>query len=224
MNLVITSIHNTNLMVNVDDLNSIRTAIPQHVTLVAVSKTKPVSDIQEAYDLGVRDFGENRVQELVQKVRELPDDIRWHAIGHLQTNKAKKVANLAHLVHAVDSTKLFEVLSKYASKPLDVLLQLHIATESSKHGFSESELLKALDQGLLSNPSIRIRGLMGMASFTSDENQIAKEFRTLRKVFDSLQLGDDFNTVSMGMSGDWKIAIEEGSTLIRIGSAIFGSR
>ena len=120
-------------MVNVDDLNSIREAIPQYVTLVAVSKTKPVSDIQEAYDLGVRDFGENRVQELLHKVGELPDDIRWHAIGHLQTNKAKQVANLAHLVHAVDSTRLFEALSKHASKPLDVLLQLHIATESSKY-------------------------------------------------------------------------------------------
>ena len=224
MNLATTTIQNTNLMVNVDDLNSIREAIPQHVTLVAVSKTKPVSDIQEAYNLGVRDFGENRVQELLQKVGELPDDIRWHAIGHLQTNKAKQVANLAHLVHAVDSIRLFEALSKYACKPLDVLLQLHIATESSKHGFSESELLETLNQGLLSNPSIRIRGLMGMATFTSDENQIAKEFRTLRRVFDSLKLGDDFDTVSMGMSGDWKIAVEEGSTLIRVGSAIFGSR
>jgi len=213
-------------MVNVDDLNSIREAIPQYVTLVAVSKTKPVSDIQEAYDLGVRDFGENRVQELLQKVGELPDDIRWHAIGHLQTNKAKQVANLAHLIHAVDSTRLFIALSKHASKPLDVLLQLQIATESSKHGFSEKELIQALDQGLLSNPSIRIRGLMGMATFTSDEAQIAKEFRSLRKLFDHLQpqLGDDFDTVSMGMSGDWKIAIEEGSTLIRVGSAIFGSR
>lgn len=224
MNLATTTIQNTNLMVNVDDLNSIREAIPQHVTLVAVSKTKPVSDIQEAYDLGVRDFGENRVQELLQKVGELPNDIRWHAIGHLQTNKAKQVANLAHLIHAVDSPRLFDALSKHASKPLDVLLQLNIATETSKHGFSESELLHALDNGLLSNPSIRIRGLMGMATFTSDENQIAKEFRTLRRVFDSLQLGDDFDTVSMGMSGDWKIAIEEGSTLIRVGSAIFGSR
>lgn len=213
-------------MVNVDALNSIRTEIPNHVTLVAVSKTKPISDIQDAYDLGVRDFGENRVQELVEKHGELPEDINWHAIGHLQTNKAKQVANISHLVHAVDSTRLFVALSKHAVNPLDVLLQLHIASESTKHGFTEEELMNSIEEGLLSNPMINIRGVMGMATFTDNHNQIASEFRSLRNAYDKIKtgMGKDFDTVSMGMSGDWKIAIDEGSTLIRVGSAIFGHR
>ena len=140
--------------------------------------------------------------------------------------KAKQVANIAHLVHAVDTTKLFEALAKSATKPLDVLLQLHIASESSKHGFSARELLDAIDSVLLENPSINIRGVMGMATFTDDELQIAREFKSLRKVFDKLQpsMGNHFDTVSMGMSGDWRIAIDEGSTMIRVGSAIFGQR
>ncbi|MBM56067.1 MAG: YggS family pyridoxal phosphate-dependent enzyme [Euryarchaeota archaeon] len=213
-------------MVNVDALNSIRTDIPDHVTLVAVSKTKPISNIQEAYDLGVRDFGENRVQELVEKHDALPEDINWHAIGHLQTNKAKQVANIAHLVHAVDSTRLFNALAKHAIKPLDVLLQLHIASESTKHGFTEEELINSIEEGLLSNPMINIRGVMGMATFTDNHNQIASEFRSLRNAYDKIKtgMGEGFDTVSMGMSGDWKIAIDEGSTLIRVGSAIFGHR
>ena len=213
-------------MVNVDALNSIRTEIPNHVTLVAVSKTKPISDIQDAYDLGVRDFGENRVQELVEKHGELPEDINWHAIGHLQTNKAKQVANISHLVHAVDSTRLFDALSKHAVNPLDVLLQLHIASESTKHGFTEEELMNSIEEGLLYNPMINIRGVMGMATFTDNHNQIASEFRSLRNAYDKIKtgMGKDFDTVSMGMSGDWKIAIDEGSTLIRVGSAIFGHR
>ena len=213
-------------MVNVDALNSIRTEIPNHVTLVAVSKTKPISDIQDAYDLGVRDFGENRVQELVEKHGELPEDINWHAIGHLQTNKAKQVANISHLVHAVDSTRLFDALSKHAVNPLDVLLQLHIASESNKHGFTEEELMNSIEEGILSNPMINIRGVMGMATFTDNHNQIASEFRSLRNAYDKIKtgMGKDFDTVSMGMSGDWKIAIDEGSTLIRVGSAIFGHR
>ena len=213
-------------MVNVDALNSIRTEIPNHVTLVAVSKTKPISDIQDAYDLGVRDFGENRVQELVEKHGELPEDINWHAIGHLQTNKAKQVANISHLVHAVDSTRLFDALSKHAVNPLDVLLQLHIASESTKHGFTEEELMNSIEEGLLSNPMVNIRGVMGMATFTDNHNQIASEFRSLRNAYDKIKtgMGEGFDTVSMGMSGDWKIAIDEGSTLIRVGSAIFGHR
>ena len=213
-------------MVNVDALNSIRTDIPDHVTLVAVSKTKPISNIQEAYDLGVRDFGENRVQELVEKHGALPENINWHAIGHLQTNKAKQVANIAHLVHAVDSTRLFNALAKHAIKPLDVLLQLHIASESTKHGFTEEELINSIEEGLLSNPMINIRGVMGMATFTDNHNQIASEFRSLRNAYDKIKtgMGEGFDTVSMGMSGDWKIAIDEGSTLIRVGSAIFGHR
>ncbi len=226
MSLVNTTTLNTNHMVNVDALNSIRAEIPEHVCLVAVSKTKPVSDIQQAYNEGVRDFGENRVQELIKKVGQLPEDIRWHAIGHLQTNKAKQVANLAHLVHAVDSSRLFEALAKCASSPLDVLLQVHIASESSKHGFSSKELFDTLDSGLLSSPSINIRGVMGMATFIDDELQIAREFRNLRKVFEKIKpsMSDEFDTVSMGMSGDWRIAIDEGSTMIRVGSAIFGHR
>lgn len=213
-------------MVNVDALNNIRTNIPDHVTLVAVSKTKPISNIQEAFDLGVRDFGENRVQELVEKHGALPEDINWHAIGHLQTNKAKQVANIAHLVHAVDSTRLFNALAKHAIKPLDVLLQLHIASESTKHGFTEEELINSIEEGLLSNPMINIRGVMGMATFTDNHNQIASEFRSLRNAYDKIKtgMGEGFDTVSMGMSGDWKIAIDEGSTLIRVGSAIFGHR
>ena len=213
-------------MVNVDALNSIRAEIPAHVCLVAVSKTKPVSDIQQAYDEGIRDFGENRVQELVEKCGQLPEDIRWHAIGHLQTNKAKQVANLAHLVHAVDSIRLIDALAKSAQQPLDILIQLHIASESSKHGFIERELLDAIDSGSFENPSLNIRGVMGMATFTDDELQIAREFKSLRKVFDKLQptMGKQFDTVSMGMSGDWRIAIDEGSTMIRVGSAIFGHR
>ena len=226
MSLATTTILNTSPMVNVDALNSIRAEIPEHVCLVAVSKTKPISDIQHAYDEGIRDFGENRVQELLEKVGQLPQDIRWHAIGHLQTKKAKQVANLAHLVHAVDSVKLFNALSKSAESPLDVLLQLHIASESSKHGFGEKELLEALDSELLNHSSINIRGVMGMATFTDDQFQIAREFKSLRKVFDKLKptMGDQFDTLSMGMSGDWRIAIDEGSTLIRVGSAIFGNR
>ena len=213
-------------MVNVDELNRIREAIPNHVCLVAVTKTKPVADIQQAYDEGVRDFGENRVQELIEKVDQLPDDIKWHAIGHIQTNKAKHVANLAHLVHAVDSIRLFDSLSKSATEPLDVLLQVHIATESSKHGFNTRELNEALDSNLLSNPSINIQGLMGMATFTNNELQISREFRNLRKVFDQIKpsMGAQFDTLSMGMSGDWRIAVDEGSTMIRVGSAIFGHR
>ena len=226
MNLATTTIQSTSPMVNVDALNSIRTDIPDHVTLVAVSKTKPISNIQEAYDLGVRDFGENRVQELVEKHDALPEDINWHAIGHLQTNKAKQVANIAHLVHAVDSTRLFNALAKHAIKPLDVLLQLHIASESTKHGFTEEELINSIEEGLLSNPMINIRGVMGMATFTDNHNQIASEFRSLRNAYDKIKtgMGEGFDTVSMGMSGDWKIAIDEGSTLIRVGSAIFGHR
>ena len=226
MNLETTTTQNTSLMVNIDALNRIRAELPESVTLVAVSKTKPISDIREVYAEGVRDFGENRVAELVEKHGELPEDIRWHAIGHLQTNKAKHVTGIAHLVHAVDSTRLFDALVKHSDSKLDVLLQLHIATESSKHGFSEEELSEALERGLLENPMINVRGVMGMATFTDDYQQVAREFRSLRQFFDKIKGGmpSHFDTVSMGMSGDWRIAVDEGSTLVRVGSAIFGSR
>ena len=210
-------------------LNAIRDAIPSHVTLVAVSKTQPLEAIATAYAEGMRDFGENRATELVEKADAFPDDIRWHAIGHLQTNKAKMVAPYSHLVHAVDSTRIYEALSQQIDeKPLDVLLQVHIAKEASKFGFLEEELRGLLDSGneTFSSKTIRIRGLMGMATFTQDTKQITQEFKGLRTFFDELapSMGPEFDTLSMGMSGDWNIAIDEGSTLIRVGSAIFGSR
>ena len=211
-------------------LNEIRDAIPDHVTLVAVSKTQPHDIIATAYAEGVRDFGENRVAEMVEKADAFPDDIRWHAIGHLQTNKAKIVAPLSHLVHAVDSTRIYEALAQHKNAtPLDVLLQVHIADETSKFGFLEDELRELLalsGNKTFGNTSIRIKGLMGMATYTKDTTQITKEFRGLRSLFEELapSMGADFNTLSMGMSGDWNIAVDEGSTMIRVGSAIFGAR
>jgi hypothetical protein len=211
-------------------LNAIRDAIPSHVTLVAVSKTQPLEAIATAYAEGMRDFGENRASELVEKAEAFPDDIRWHAIGHLQTNKAKMVVPYSHLVHAVDSTRIYDALSQHINEnTLDVLLQVHIAREASKFGFLEDELRQLLDlsgNDTFSSKSIRIRGLMGMATFTQDSKQITQEFKGLRTFFDELapSMGTEFDTLSMGMSGDWNIAIDEGSTLIRVGSAIFGSR
>lgn len=211
-------------------LNAIRDAIPSHVTLVAVSKTQPLEAIATAYAEGMRDFGENRASELVEKAEAFPDDIRWHSIGHLQTNKAKMVVPYSHLVHAVDSTRIYDALSQHINdNPLDVLLQVHIAREASKFGFLEDELRQLLDlsgNDTFSSKSIRIRGLMGMATFTQDSKQITQEFKGLRTFFDELapSMGTEFDTLSMGMSGDWNIAIDEGSTLIRVGSAIFGSR
>ncbi|MCB0698609.1 MAG: YggS family pyridoxal phosphate-dependent enzyme [Chitinophagales bacterium] len=205
------------------------------VTLVAVSKKKPVSDIQEVYDLGQRDFGENYVQELVDKQPQLPTDIKWHYIGHLQTNKVKYVAPFVHLIHAVDSMKLLSEINKQAVKShrvIDVLLQLHIADEETKFGLSKEELIELLEQYSaqkteLSN--VRICGLMGMATFTDDLEQVRKEFGNMKNIFtfakDSYFMTDaTFDTCSMGMSGDYEMAVEEGSTLVRIGSMIFGER
>jgi pyridoxal phosphate enzyme (YggS family) len=212
------------------NIQAIRDAVPDHVTLVAVSKTQPLDVIASAYAEGIRDFGENRVAELVEKTDAFPDDVRWHAIGHLQTNKAKIVAPLSHLVHAVDSTRIYEALAQHKNAtPLDVLLQVHIAEETSKFGFLEDELREMFalsGNETFGNTSIRIKGLMGMATYTKDTSQIAKEFKGLRSLFDELAptMGADFDTLSMGMSGDWNIAIDEGSTMIRVGSAIFGAR
>jgi|TARA_B110000093_G_scaffold63110_1_gene68360 pyridoxal phosphate enzyme (YggS family) len=210
-----------------EGIASIQNSIPSNVTLVAVSKTKPIEAIQEAYALGMRDFGENRPAELVEKANNLPNDIRWHAIGHLQRNKASMVTPISTLIHAVDSVRLYDALSKHAGEKLDVLIQIHIADEQNKHGFSAVDFKKILDAGgdFLS-PNIKIRGLMGMATFTDNNSQIMSEFKALRTLFDDISptFGKDFDTLSMGMSGDWKIAIDEGSTLIRVGSAIFGSR
>ena len=212
------------------NIQAIRDAVPEHVTLVAVSKTQPLDAIASAYAEGIRDFGENRVAELVEKADAFPDDVRWHAIGHLQTNKAKIVAPLSHLIHAVDSTRIYEALAQHKNAtPLDVLLQVHIAEETSKFGFLEDalrEMFALSGNETFGNTSIRIKGLMGMATYTKDTSQIAKEFKGLRSLFEELapSMGADFDTLSMGMSGDWNIAIDEGSTMIRVGSAIFGAR
>lgn len=207
------------------------------VTLVAVSKTKPEADLLELYQLGQRDFGENYVQELVEKQAKLPADIRWHYIGHLQTNKVKYIAPFVHLIHGVDSYRLLKEISKEAGKQgrvIEVLLQMHIAQEETKFGLSADELdllLQELRQHPL--PHIRICGVMGMASFIEDLEKIRKEFRSLRQLADQLtqriqQEGyREFAlplVVSMGMSGDYTIAVEEGSTLVRIGSLLFGAR
>lgn len=200
----------------------------KNVTLVAVSKTKPVEDIQELYGLGQRDFGENYVQEIVEKQHSLPDDIRWHFIGHLQTNKVKYIAPFVYMIHGIDSLKLLKEVNKQVSKlnrVIPVLLQVHIAREESKFGLDENELQELLQQKEeLQN--VEIRGLMGMASFTSDEQIVRTEFRYLKLLYDQVQSTHQiaFTTLSMGMSGDYQIAIEEGSNLVRIGSLLFGAR
>jgi hypothetical protein len=204
------------------------------VTLVAVSKTKPVEDVLELYKLGQRDFGENYVQELVDKHSQLPHDIRWHFIGHLQSNKVKYLASFVHLIHAVDSFKLLKEINKQAQKAgrvIDVLLQVHIAQEETKFGLDEQELYEILTENseeLKGLRNIRIVGLMGMASFTEDEEVVRCEFQYLKSIFDkySRQQTDNCNLqiLSMGMSGDYKMAIEEGSNMVRIGSLLFGAR
>ena len=207
---------------------------PYGAQLVAVSKTKPASLIREAYDAGQLDFGENYVQELVTKQNELPAELRWHFIGHLQSNKVKLICPFVHLIHGADNLKLIQTISKYAiaaHRTIDILLQVHIATEETKFGFSATELLPFVS-ALAEKPleGIRIRGLMGMASFTSDQNLVSNEFRGLKKLFDetgsNIKGAGNFkwDTLSMGMSADYKIALKEGSTLVRIGSAIFGTR
>lgn len=200
------------------------------LTLVAVSKTKLLEDIGALYDLGQRDFGENYVQELVDKHAALPADIRWHFIGHLQTNKVKYIAPFVHLIHGIDSFKLLKEVNKQGAKnnrKIDCLLQMHIAQEETKFGLDERELTEIV-QALADLPHVSICGLMGMASFTEDKNQVRAEMRSLQKIFTSCQqnsvFGIDTPILSMGMSGDYTIAIEEGSTLVRIGSLLFGER
>ncbi|MBL7718878.1 MAG: YggS family pyridoxal phosphate-dependent enzyme [Flavipsychrobacter sp.] len=198
------------------------------VTLVAVSKTKPATDIQEMYDLGQRDFGENYVQELVDKETMLPKDIRWHHIGHLQSNKVKYIAPFVHLIHAVDSAKLLAEINKQAEKNarvIDVLLQLHIADEETKFGMDEQEISSLLAEAQ-TLAHVRICGLMGMATNTDDEQQIREEYRRLVALFQSLaaEQGAPFSICSIGMSGDYRIAVQEGSNMVRIGSLLFGER
>lgn len=214
-------------------LKTVLEGIPDHVTLVAVSKTKPVSDILEAYQAGQRVFGENKVQELTEKHPLLPNDIEWHMIGHLQTNKVKYIAPFVSLIHSVDRFKLLVEINKQAAKHnrvIDCLLQFHIAEEDSKFGLSLDEAQDLLESDeFIQLQNISIVGVMGMATFTDDKNQIRDEFRTLENYFHVLKshffkYNDAFRHISMGMSGDYELAIEEGSTMVRIGSSIFGKR
>jgi pyridoxal phosphate enzyme (YggS family) len=222
-------------MVNKEFYNKIIPELSsQNIQLVAVSKTKPVEDIKELYDLGQRDFGENYVQELVEKQTQLPQDIRWHFIGHLQSNKVKYIAPFVHLIQSVDSLKLLKEINKQAvrhNRELECLLQVHIAEDDTKFGFDEQELETIFNTDLnelheLKN--IQINGLMGMASLTEDENKVRAEFKNLKLIFDKYSqlktVNYKFKTLSIGMSGDYKIAIEEGSNMIRIGSLLFGER
>ncbi|MBY0479823.1 MAG: YggS family pyridoxal phosphate-dependent enzyme [Chitinophagaceae bacterium] len=198
------------------------------VTLVAVSKTKPIEDIEALYQLGQRDFGENYTQELVDKQAVLPKDIRWHFIGHLQTNKVKYIAPFVHLIHGVDSLKLLTEINKQAQKMgrvIHCLLQMHIATEETKFGMDAVELEAAISASV-HLPYVSIKGLMGMASFSDNQEQVRKEFKILYQHFQDMQSkpGAPFTILSMGMSGDYQMAIEEGATMVRIGSLLFGER
>lgn len=211
------------------DLNQLLSELPETVTLVAVSKTKPNEAIEDAYQTGQRVFGENKVQELVSKWETLPKDIQWHMIGHLQRNKVKYIAPFVSLIHSVDSLRLLQEIDKQAKKNnrvIDCLLQVHIAKEDTKFGFDEAELVEFInsdDPKELNN--VRIRGLMGMATFTSEEDQLRAEFSSLKQIYERQKAAfEDFDILSMGMSGDYQLAIEEGSTMIRVGSAIFGAR
>ena len=214
------------MAVNKSNFESIKTQLAENqVTLVAISKTKPVSSIQELYNLGQRDFGENYVQELVEKEALLPKDINWHFIGHLQTNKVKLIAPFVQLIHGVDSLKLLKEINKQAEKNnrvIDCLLQVHIAQEETKFGLNEEELQSLVKElAKLEMKNVRVCGLMGMASFSTDIQKVRKEFEYLKKLFDSVP---NFEILSMGMSSDYKTAIEEGSTMVRIGSLLFGER
>lgn len=215
------------------NLKKVLRNLPAHVKLVAVSKTKPIEMIQQAYDAGQRDFGENKAQELAEKQPRLPDDVRWHFIGHLQTNKVKYIAPFVTLIHAVDSLKLLKEINKQAKKNeriIDCLLEFHIAEEESKFGLNlemAPEILKSDEFHGMKN--IRICGVMGMATFTEDQDQVRREFKSLKAYFEDLkreffQEKPEFKEISMGMSGDYLLAIEEGATIVRVGSRIFGSR
>ena len=215
------------------NLRNIQDEIPENVLLIAVSKTKPTNIIQAAYEGGQRDFGENKVQELVTKHSELPADIKWHFIGHLQRNKVKYIAEFVHLIHSVDSLKLLQEINKHGKKhnrTIRCLLQFNISQEESKFGLSRKDGKIILNSAeYKSMQHIEICGVMGMASFTQDENQISMEFDSLHNTFQEMkdeffQDDNQFKEVSMGMSGDYKLAIKKGSTMVRVGSLIFGSR
>ena len=216
------------------NLTEIKSQLPPHVTLVAVSKTKPVSDLMEAYNAGQRIFGENKIQEMTEKWEQMPKDIEWHMIGHVQTNKVKFMAEYVSLIHGVDSLKLLQEINKQAKKYnriIDCLLQIHIAEEETKFGLDELELeeiLKQVQNDKSEFENIRIVGLMGMATFTENQIQIEKEFKHLKSIFDKINelsiINYQLSILSIGMSGDYQLAISCGSTMVRIGSSIFGNR
>ena len=214
------------------NLNNIKSQLPEHVTLVAVSKTKPVSDLMEAYTAGQRIFGENKIQEMVEKYELMPKDIEWHMIGHVQRNKVKYMASFVALIHGVDNFKLLKEINKQALKHnrvINCLLQIKIASEDSKFGMTAQNAKKILNSEEFTElKNIKVIGLMGMATFTDNENQLKKEFNLLTQIFNSLKgistENCELETISMGMSGDYKLAIDSGSTMIRVGSSIFGMR
>ncbi len=215
-----------------ENLQHIKSTLPEHVTLVAVSKTKPISDLLEAYNAGQRIFGENKIQEMAIKYEELPKDIEWHMIGHVQRNKVKFMASFVHLIHGVDSLKLLQEINKQALKHdriINCLLQIKIASEDSKFGIhpnNVSEIIQSEEFSGLKN--IKVVGVMGMATFTNNNSQVEKEFKLLKSTFDDLEAlktkNCDLKTISMGMSGDYQLAINCGSNMVRVGSSIFGAR
>ncbi|WP_299550377.1 YggS family pyridoxal phosphate-dependent enzyme [Seonamhaeicola sp.] len=212
-----------------ENLQKIKSTLPEYVTLVAVSKTKPVSDMMEAYNAGHKVFGENKVQDMVEKYEVMPKDIEWHMIGHVQRNKVKHMASFVNLIHGVDSIKLLEEINKQAMKHnrvIDCLLQIKIASEDSKFGMSFNEANELLGSRAYSECSnVNIIGVMGMATFTENKEQIKKEFQSLKNYFDQLKKEHPiFRVISMGMSGDYQLAIDCGSTMVRVGSSIFGAR
>ena len=221
-------------MINVkENIRKLQDSLPKGVGLVAVSKFHPVELLREAYDAGQRIFGESRAQELLQKVGRMPGDVKWHFIGHLQTNKVRAIVPYVAMIHSIDSEKLLRVVdseAERAGRVVDVLLQLHVAQEETKYGMTADECVAMVESGVLAELThVRVCGVMGMATNTDDENEIRVEFRKIKQVFDLLHEGclhdsDCFREISMGMSDDYQIAVEEGSTLVRVGHSIFGER
>lgn len=211
-----------------ENIKEFKNNLPEDVILVAVSKTKPVSEIMEAYNTGHRIFGENKVQEMEAKWEEMPKDIEWHMIGHVQRNKVKYMAPFVSLIHSVDSKRLLKEINKQAKKVdrvIDCLLQIKIAEEDSKFGLDKNEALELLaSEAFQKYENVRVIGLMGMATFTDNENQVSEEFKKLKQIYDSVKDDYNFTHLSMGMSGDYSIAIKHGSNIVRVGSAIFGER
>ena len=211
-----------------NNIKSLYSELPKDVSLVAVSKTKPVSDIEEAYNTGQRIFGENKIQEMTDKWEQLPKDIEWHMIGHVQTNKVKYMAPYVSLIHSADRLKLFKEINKQAKaaeRTIQVLLQVKIAEEDSKFGMPPQEAIQVLEENVLTQyTNVEVTGLMGMASFTDDQEQVKREFLQLKSIFHRFKDRHNLKILSMGMSGDYELAIECGSNMVRIGSAIFGER